>query len=103
MFHDAAAGNNSKFCAEMDVDYPEWTEYEVGTAFLRGITMGIDLDIPHTYLKGDEVWEGGENAIIRYVHLFLDEDRLESSDIPGTPFTTAVGVMNGENQDTDLD
>ena len=97
MFHNATAENNIEVCVEMDINYPEWTESEswIGTVFLRGITMGTDSISPRTYLKGEEVWEGGDDPIIRYVHLFLDEDHLESSEYPGTPFTTAVDVMNG--------
>ena len=92
-FYEAANGNDCSIFDNMDVE--EWEGSSVDTLEIRRVTRGEEVDIPRTRYQGDEVWEGNDNAVIRYVHLFLDEERLENSEFPGTPFTTAVGVLNG--------
>ena len=57
--------------------------------------MGVDVDVPQTYLRGEEMLEDGDTVVIRFVHLFLNEHHMETLDAPGTPFMTAVGVLNG--------
>ena len=35
--------------------------------------MGVEKDMPRTYLKGEEIWEGND-GLVRFVHLFVDEE-----------------------------
>ena len=57
--------------------------------------MGVYVDVSRTYIRGEEMLEDGDNFVFQFVHLFLNEDHMETMDAPGTPFTTAVGVLNG--------
>ena len=79
----------------MDLEEKEGISRVVDTLEIRRVTRREEDDTPQTYYNGEEVWEGTDNAVIRFVHLFLDEDRRDNSDLPGTPFTTAIGVLHG--------
>ena len=96
MYVDAFNTTSFKQYSDMDIESMEKMGTPVDTLSIRRVCMGVDKDIPRTYLNGEEALEGGDNVVIRFVHLFLNDEQLETTDEPGTPFTTAVGVLNGQ-------
>ena len=82
-----------KFPYHYPLDDDPMATNAVDTVCLQRVTAGVLKDVPRTYLTGEEDWEGGE-GIIRFAHLYADEESARADDM-STPFTTVVGVFNG--------
>ena len=95
MYVDAFNTPAFKLYFGMDKESTEKIESPVDSLSMHRVCMGVDVDIPRTYLQGEEILEGGDNVVIRFVQLFLNEDQMETTEDPGTSFTTALGVLNG--------
>ena len=65
----------------------------IDSVSLRGAIMGVEAVVPRTYYHGPEVWEGND-PVVHFVHLFVNEDTVDDLNAPKTPYCTAVGVQN---------
>ena len=91
LFEEAVCHDNDR---KLPAERSSIVDGTLDTLSLRGATMGVEVVVPRSYYHGPEVWQGND-PVVNFIHLFVDEDTDNDPDAPKTPFCTAVGVISG--------